>query len=101
MISVAASLRRKAMSNPVNWFQISGRETKPLQDFYKKVFGWKMSPSPDGSMMMVASEKGGIAGGIGASQDGTSNVTVYASTENIKKHLQAVEKAGGHTVMEP
>jgi len=87
------------MGHPVSWFQISGREGGPLQDFYQKVFGWKMGPSPDGSMMMVKPDKGGIAGGIGPSRDGTSNVTVYIECDDVEEHLRQIGEAGGQTVM--
>ena len=87
------------MAHPVNWFQISGKdpgEGKALQSFYKKIFGWKMSPSPDGSpMAMIAPEKGGIAGGVGASPSGQASIAIYASCDDIDKHLKQIEGAGG------
>jgi len=90
------------MGHPVNWFQISGRESGPLADFYTKAFAWKMGPSPDGSpMMMVAPDKGGIAGGIAASRDGNANVTVYIGCDDLEEHLRQIEELGGHTAMPP
>ena len=52
------------------------KDGKQLQTFYKKVFAWKMSPAP-GGLMMVAPEKGGIAGGVGTSQSGASSVALW------------------------
>jgi uncharacterized protein len=90
------------MGHPVNWFQIQGQDAKGLQGFYKKVFAWKMQPSPDGSpMAMVSREQGGIDGGIGASMDGQKNVTVYVGVSDIRGHLAKIEKAGGKTAMPP
>jgi predicted enzyme related to lactoylglutathione lyase len=72
-----------------------------LEDFYKKVFDWKMSPSPDGSMQMVEPETGGIPGGLGPSRDGTHSVSIYASTDDIAAHLNKIQQAGGEIAMPP
>src|SRR5689334_23138731 len=60
-----------------------------------------MSPSPDGTMQMVAAEKGGIAGGVGPSRDGNHNVTVYANVDDIAAHLKRIQDAGGEVAMPP
>jgi uncharacterized protein len=88
------------MGNPVNFFQITAADGGPLQTFYKQVFAWKTSAGPSG-MMMVAPEKGGIAGGVGASQNGASSVAVYIDVADVNGHLGKVEEAGGKTVMPP
>jgi uncharacterized protein len=88
------------MGNPVNFFQITAADGGPLQTFYKQVFAWKMSPGPSG-LMMVASEKGGIAGGVGTSQSGTSSVALYVRVADVSVHLGKVELAGGKTAMPP
>lgn len=89
------------MSNAVQWFQIQGTDYKPLQAFYKKVFGWKYTPTPDGSGgVMVTPAPGGIAGGIGPTMDGTSkSVAVYVSVTDIQGMLEKVEGAGGQIAM--
>src|SRR5216683_5558438 len=90
------------MANPVNFFQISAADGKPLQTFYKKVFAWKMTSAPGtGDMSMVAPEKGGIPGGVGSSQNGSSSVAVYVSVSDVSAHLKKVEEAGGTTAMLP
>ena len=90
------------MAHPVSWFQIQAKESKPLYAFYKKVFGWKMQPAPGpGDMQLVQKEDGGIDGGVGASMDGSSGVSVYVSVTDVAAHLKKIEKAGGKTVMPP
>jgi hypothetical protein len=86
------------VAHPVTWFQISGKDGAALEAFYKDIFDWKMSPSPDGSMSMVAADKGGIPGGVGASRDGSTNVTVYANVDDIAAHLKKIQDgaAAGH-----
>jgi uncharacterized protein len=90
------------MGHPVSWFQIQGGDAEALQAFYKKVFGWKMSPAPGGgSMMLVSSENGGIDGGIGGSVDGNKNVSVYVGVTDMRKQLAKIQAAGGQPAMEP
>ena len=89
------------MAHPVTWFQISGRDGAALEDFYKKIFDWKMTTSPDGSMQMVDAEEGGIPGGVGASRDGSHSVTVYANVDDIAAHLKKIQDAGGEVAMPP
>ena len=89
------------MAHPVSWFQITGRDGTALQDFYRSIFDWRMSSLPGGDMLMVAPEKDGIAGGVGSSLDGTSNVTVFASVDDLAAHLKRVQDAGGEIAMPP
>jgi predicted enzyme related to lactoylglutathione lyase len=94
-------LEATEVAHPVTWFQISGRDGAALEDFYKKIFDWKMTTSPDGSMQMVDAEEGGIPGGVGASRDGSHSVTVYANVDDIAAHLKKIQDAGGEVAMPP
>ena len=89
------------MANPVQWFQIQGKNYKALQAFYKKVFGWKGSATPNGDGgMMIAPEAGGIPGGIGPTMDGSAcSSSVYISVDNLNAYLKKVVKAGGKPAM--
>jgi predicted enzyme related to lactoylglutathione lyase len=89
------------MAHPVTWFQISGKDGSALQKFYEEVFGWRMSLAPDGSMMMVEAEEGGIAGGIGTSRDGTSSVSIYVNADDVAEQLKKIQDAGGGVAMPP
>jgi predicted enzyme related to lactoylglutathione lyase len=89
------------VAHPVTWFQISGRDGAALEDFYKKIFDWKMTTSPDGSMQMVDAEDGGIPGGIGPSRDGSHSVAVYANVDDIAAHLKKIQDSGGEIAMPP
>lgn len=89
------------MAHPVTWFQISGKDGAALEEFYKKIFDWKMTTSPDGSMQMVEAEEGGIPGGVGPSRDGTHSVAVYANVDDIAAHLKKIQDAGGEIAMPP
>ena len=88
------------MSHPVNWFQIGGPNGHALQEFYKTVFGWKMQPNPGPTdMMMVASEKGGVAGGIGTSMNHLPSVAVYVSVGDIDAVFGKIQRGGGRMAM--
>ncbi len=91
------------MGHPVTWFQIQGKDGDALAAFYKKAFAWQMSDAVGGGMQMVAPEKDasgdGIAGGIGASMDGSSGVAVYVNCQNIDAQMAKIEAAGGRRAM--
>ena len=88
------------MSHAVNWFQIQGPNGHALQKFYKQVFGWKMKPLPGGGdSMMVAAEPGGIAGGVGTSQNHQPSVAVYVSVGDIDAVFGKIQRAGGRMAM--
>ena len=89
------------MGHPVNWFQIQGPDGNALQRFYGEVFQWRMSPAPDGTMMMVEPDEGGIAGGIGTAVDGRANIAVYIGVTDVGAHLERVSAVGGQVAMPP
>jgi uncharacterized protein len=57
------------MANPVNWFEITGKDGKKLQDFYSGVFGWKIDASNPMQYGIVDNEGKGISGGISGSPE--------------------------------
>ncbi len=87
------------MAHPVSWFEITGRDGKKLQNFYKKVFAWKAGGASYDPMMMVGAEAGGISGGIGDIRDGKASVAVYVSTPDVNAHLKKIVGAGGKIAM--
>lgn len=89
------------MPHPVSWFQISGKNGKKLQSFYKKLFAWTLSPGPKDLMLVARGGADGIPGGVGASRDGRPGVTVYVTVESVEGHLQKAEASGGRRVLEP
>jgi len=89
------------MANPVTWFEVSGKDGKKLQDFYGKLFEWKIDANNPMNYGMLQDVKEGIAGGIGPSQDGSTMVTFYVSVPDLQASLDKAEKLGGKTVMGP
>ena len=91
------------MSNPVAWFEVTGKDGEALQRFYGDLFGWQVQDAGDGSGYGVvpAADKG-IGGGIGASQDGgPGQVTFYVEVDDPTDYLAKVETLGGRTLVPP
>jgi predicted enzyme related to lactoylglutathione lyase len=87
----------------VGWFEITGKDGPALQRLYSKLFGWSINDAGDhsGYGLVEAGEKG-IAGGIGASQDGEQGgVTFYVEVDDPAAFLERAEKPGGKTVVPP
>ena len=62
------------MPNPVVHFEITGKDAEALQQYYRDLFGWSLTPmAPDVPYGLVGPEEtgGGIGGGVGASMDGS------------------------------
>jgi uncharacterized protein len=94
--------RRKEfiMGAPVIHFEILGKDGKKLQDFYSKLFDWKIDSNNPMNYGLVQKEDGGIGGGVGPTQEGQSGyVTVYIEVPDTDEHLKKAEALGGKIVM--
>lgn len=89
------------MAGEVTWFEVNGKDGKKLQDFYSKLFDWKIDANNPQNYGMVEAQGRGIAGGIGAAPDGTTNVTFYVEVDDLQAALDKAEKLGGKTVNPP
>ncbi|HEX9547751.1 MAG TPA: VOC family protein [Acidimicrobiales bacterium] len=89
------------MANPVVHFEILGQDGASLQKYYADLFGWSIDANNPMAYGMVTAVEPGIAGGVAASQDGSSAVTVYVQVPDLQAALDKAEKLGGKTVMPP
>lgn len=88
------------MGMPIVHFEIMGGEGTQLQDFYGKLFAWKIDANNPMQYGLVAPEEKSIGGGIGAADpSGKPYVTVYIGVDKIDPVLAHVEKLGGKTVL--
>lgn len=88
--------------NPaVDWIELACTAPEKAWDFYRELFGWTIHPSEgDGPVHgEIDSGNGGARGGIGASPDGQSRVTIYALVDDLQKYLERAESLGAATVM--
>jgi uncharacterized protein len=88
------------MPNPIVHFEILGKDKQALEDFYKGIFDWQLTPVMDNYSMVAPG--GGINGGIGSAMGGgNGHVTFYVEVEDVAKSLSVIESRGGQTVMGP
>jgi uncharacterized protein len=91
------------VSEPIVHFEIIGKDATRLQTFYRELFGWKIGdPAPEfGHYGLVDGDSSGLAGGIGQSPDGKSQVTVYVQVPDLQATLDRAVANGGSVVMPP
>ncbi len=91
------------MGYPIVHFEIMGKDGEALQDFYSNVMGWKIDANNPMNYGMVDTDAGsaGIAGGVGPTEDGSSQVNIYIEVPDLEAVLDQVQAAGGKVVMPP
>ena len=92
------------MPNPVVHFEITGQDAEALQQYYRDLFGWSLTPmAPEVPYGLVRPEEtgDGIGGGVGASMDGASLLTVYVQVDDIQGALDRAVELGGEVVQPP
>lgn len=88
------------MPNPVVFFEITGKDKAVLEDFYRAVFDWQLTPAGDNYTHVSAGS--GVNGGIGRAMDGSRGcVTFYVEVASIAETLSVVEGRGGQRIMGP
>ena len=91
------------MPDPVVHFEILGKDYEALQEYYRELFGWKISnPSPDFPYGLITAEDQGrgIGGGVGAPPPGGNpQLTIYVEVEDIQSSLDRAAELGGEAVM--
>jgi predicted enzyme related to lactoylglutathione lyase len=90
------------MNAKVTHFEITGKDGTKLQDFYSKLFEWKVDASNPMNYGMVDQAQSGVGGGISGVMEGGGNyVTVYVEVDDLDSTLKKAEGLGGKTVMPP
>jgi predicted enzyme related to lactoylglutathione lyase len=91
------------MGNAVIHFEVAGKDAPKLQDFFSKLFDWKINTDNPMKYGVVDTESGGsgIGGGIGPAPEGMGHVTFYVAVDDPKAYLDRAEKLGGKAVMGP
>jgi uncharacterized protein len=91
------------MANAVIHWEIVGKDAKKLQDFYGKLFDWKIDANnPMNYGMVNTGGERGINGGIGPAPEGRPGyLTLYVEVPNLEDHLKKVGSLGGKTLMPP
>ncbi len=90
------------MANKVVHFEVIGKDGKKLQDFYSKLFGWKVDANNPMNYGVVDANEAGLGGGIASGMDGGSgHLTFYVEVADLQAALSTAESLGGKTTMPP
>lgn len=89
------------MANPVVHFEVTGKNAKKLQDFYKKAFGWSLQDAGNDYALVETGEDDKIRGGIGKAQLGEGCATFYVGVTDIEAAFRTIEGLGGRKLVEP
>ena len=101
MFRHAAGRKERNRADPVVHFEIASKDGKASQEFYSKLFGWKVNA--DNPMNYGVVETGsdqGIGGGIFQTDENMKpHVTVYVEVDDPDAYLKKIEKMGGKTIV--
>jgi len=90
------------MGKKVVHFEVIGKDGKKLQDFYGKLFDWKIDANNPMNYGSVTAGDAGLGGGVAAAMDGgAGHVTFYVEVDDLAAELKAAEPLGGKTVLPP
>jgi predicted enzyme related to lactoylglutathione lyase len=100
--------------NPVVHFEMPAEDRKRIADFYTKVFGWKTQQLGEdmGNYVLATTtdsdengpkKPGAINGGFFQKTDDkpAQYPSVVIGVDDIKEHINRVEKSGGNVLGEP
>jgi predicted enzyme related to lactoylglutathione lyase len=93
------------MGRPVAFFEITSRDAERAQEFYRRLFEWRVDADPAlGGYAMVdtGAGEGSVGGGIGpAETQEDAGVRIYMRVDDLDAHLRRAEELGGKIVSPP
>ena len=88
------------MGRAVVHFEIGCKDSPKTQEFYRKMFDWKIEAM--GPAAMIAGEAGGITGHITALGHEPQHYTIfYVDVDDVAASLHQAESLGGKTLVPP
>jgi predicted enzyme related to lactoylglutathione lyase len=88
------------MGRPVVHFEIGCRDSAKTQEFYKKLFDWKIEAM--GPAAMIAAESRGMTGHITALGHEPYHYTIfYVDVDDVAAYLEKAKALGGKTLVPP
>ena len=88
------------MPHPVVHFEIGCKDSPKTQEFYKKLFDWKIDAM--GPAAMIAAEAGGITGHITALGHEPQHYTIfYVGVDDVAAYLEKAKALGEKTLVPP
>ncbi len=90
------------MGDKITQVEVIGKDGKKLQEFYSKLFNWKVDANNPMNYGQVEMEDAGVGVGISTGQPGEAHrVTFYAEVDDLDRYLKQAERMGAKTIMEP
>lgn len=91
------------MGNPVMWFELLVENPEKSNDFYNKLFDWKInSDNPKNYGFVNTGSEKGIHGGIGhPGHTGEKSVMIYIEVDDLDLYLKKAIELGGTSILEP
>ena len=87
------------MANPIIHFEMASKDTKKVQEFYSKLFGWNINADNPMNYGLASTKEGelGIDGGFYQTADGNDRpgLRIYAQVADADACLKQVEQLGG------
>ena len=95
--------REYFVTRPVVHFEIYGKDSERLKEFYAKLFGWKIDSNNPMNYGMIEPGIGGPEQGVGGgiAQGDGPRVMVYVQVVDLNETLRLAEELGGKAVMQP
>lgn len=88
------------MGQPVVHFEVYGKDEKKLQEFYSKLFDWKVDANnPLNYGLVDTGGERGINGGIAKAQPGTPGVTIYIEVDDLQAYLDRAVSMGSKVLV--
>lgn len=88
------------MPHPVVHFEIGCKDSAKTQEFYKKLFEWKIEAM--GPAAMIAGETGGIGGHITSLGHEPEHYTIfYVSVDDVAGYLEKAKALGAKILLPP
>jgi uncharacterized protein len=98
--STAASNGGKtAILHPVVHFEIGCRDTQKTQDFYTKMFGWKIEQAGPAALIDTGEGIGGHISSLG--HEPNFYTIFYVQVEDVQAYLDKAKSLGGKTLVPP
>jgi len=87
------------MGNPVGHFEIGWRESKKTQEFYSKLFDWKITEAGPAAMISTGSGIGGHITALG--HEPTHYTIFYVEVDDVQAYLDKAKRLGGKVLVPP
>jgi predicted enzyme related to lactoylglutathione lyase len=88
------------MAHPVVHFEIGCKDSAKTQEFYRKLFDWKIEAM--GPAAMIGAEAGGITGHITALGHEPQHYTIfYVGVDDVAAYLEKAKSLGGKMLVPP